>query len=73
MQADARILAAVERNNEWATGRRVTPMARFRRWWRYRRYLNAEVSRRQYLGYNVGPAVYEDLRGQARARAGYEA
>ncbi len=42
------------------------------RWWRYRRYLNAEVSRRQYLGYNVGRALYEDLREQARERAGYQ-
>lgn len=43
----------------------------FRRWVRYRRYLSAEVSRRQWLGYDVGPALHEDLREQARARAGY--
>ncbi len=43
----------------------------FLRWWRYRRYLNAEVSRRQWLGYDVSLTLYEDLREQARARAGY--
>jgi hypothetical protein len=42
-----------------------------RRWWRYRRYLNAEVSRRQYLGYDVGPALHAELREQAREAAGF--
>jgi hypothetical protein len=46
-------------------------IGRFLRWWRYRRYLNAEVSHRQWLGYDVGQALYEDLREQARAHAGY--
>jgi hypothetical protein len=46
-------------------------LARFLRWCRYRRYLRAEVSRRQWLGYDVGPALHEELREQARAHAGY--
>jgi hypothetical protein len=41
------------------------------RWLRYRRSLHAEVSRRQWLGYDVGPALHEELRERARAHAGY--
>ena len=52
----------------------VTGMIRrLARWVRYRRYLRAEVGRRQYLGYGVSRARYEELRGQARERAGYQA
>jgi hypothetical protein len=46
-------------------------IAAFLRWCRYQRHLRAEVSRRQWLGYDVGPALHRDLREQARERAGY--
>lgn len=48
-------------------------LGRLLRWWRYRRYLSAEVSRRQYLGYGVTRTLHEDLKAQARERAGYQA
>ena len=44
-------------------------ITRLFRWRRYRRYLRAEVSRRQYLGYGVSRARYEELRREARERA----